>query len=64
MKYRVIVVVGYNEAWYDFDNIEAAGDFARTVLIHQIPNKDTRKKDHVRLEVIDTTITDAEDEEE
>lgn len=63
MKYRVIVAVGYNKAWFDFDTIEEAGEFAKTVLIHQTPNEDTTKKDHVRLEIIDLSITDAEEEE-
>lgn len=63
MIYRVIVSVGYNKAWFDFNTIEEAGDFARTVLVHQSPNKDTSKKDGVRIEVIDPSIKDAEEED-
>lgn len=63
MKYRIIITVGYNKAWFDFDTIEEAGEFAKTVLIHQSPNEDTTKKDHVSLEIIDLSITDAEEEE-
>lgn len=65
MIYRVIVSVGYNKACYDFDTIEEAGDFARTILIHQTPNDDTIKKNSVRVEVIDASIIkEAEGEED
>ena len=62
MIYRVIVKIGYNTAWFDFDTLEGAGEFAKTVLIHQVKNEDTRKTDHIRLEVIDPSIEIKEDE--
>jgi hypothetical protein len=61
--YRVILKVGYNEAWFDFNNIEVAGDFARAILTHQTKNEDSGRKDHVRLEIIDPTI-EADEEED
>lgn len=53
MKYRVIYEVGYCTTWFEFDSIEVAGDFAKTMLIHQVPNKDTGRKMHVDIQVVD-----------
>lgn len=64
MKYRVILEVGYNTTWFDFDDIESAGEFAKTILMHQVDNEDTRHKEKVRLEIIDTTIAPAEEDDE
>ena len=64
MKYRVILEVGYNTAWFDFDDIADAGDFAKTLLMHQVANEDTKHKTKIRLEIVDTTITDAEEDDE
>ena len=64
MIYRVIMKVGYYEAWYDFDDAETACSFAQLMLTHQTPNDDTRKEKHIELKVIDTTIKDVEEEEE
>lgn len=61
MKYRVILKVSYNEAWFDFDNIEDAGEFAKTVLVHQTDSPDSRKKSTVRIDIIDPS---AEEENE
>ena len=63
MIYRVILKVGYNEAWFDFDTIEEAGEFAKTILVHQTENEDSKRRSVIRLEVIDTTIVDGEEEE-
>lgn len=61
MKYRVIVKIGYHEAWFDFEGIQAAGEFAKTVLIHQTENEDTPKKASVTIRVI---VEGAESEDE
>lgn len=63
MIYRVVVKIGYNVAWFDFNTIEEAGEFAKTVLVHQTPNEDTTKKDSIRIDVIDPTIKSEEEEE-
>ncbi len=63
MIYRVIMEVGYREAWFDFDDAETACSFAQLMLTHQTPNEDTCKKDHIELRVIDTTIKVVEEEE-
>jgi hypothetical protein len=56
MKYRVILKVSYHEAWFDFDTIEAAGNFARTILVHQVDSEDNKRRSTIRLEVIDTSL--------
>lgn len=63
MKYRVILKVSYNEAWFDFDTIEEAGEFAKIVLVHQIESPDSKKKSTIRVEIIDPT-TEEENEDE
>lgn len=61
MKYRVILKVSYNEAWFDFDTIEEAGEFAKTVLVHQSDSDDSKRKSSIRIDVINT---EAEEENE
>ena len=63
MIYRVILEVGYNDAWFDFDDISEAGDFARTILTHQSENDDTRNKRTVSIKLIDPSIVIDEEEE-
>lgn len=64
MKYRVIFKVSYNEAWFEFDTIEEAGEFAKTILMHQVESEDSRRKSMIRLEVIDTSLQNKEDVED
>jgi hypothetical protein len=61
MKYRLILKVGYYEAWFEFDSIREAGAFAEAILVHQIPNEDTNKKIYITVQVVDKN---AESEEE
>ena len=61
MKYRVILKVSYNEAWFDFDTIEEAGEFAKTVLVHQSDSNDSKRKSSIRIDVINP---EAEEENE
>lgn len=61
MKYRVILKVSYNEAWFDFDTIEEAGGFAKIILVHQIESPDSRRKSSIRVEIINPS---AEEENE
>lgn len=55
MKYRVIIEVGYCEAFFDFRTAEAACDFAASALSHQADSEDTKRKTRICMEVIDTT---------
>ena len=56
MKYRVILKVSYHEAWFDFDTIEEAGNFAKTILVHQVDSEDNKRRSTIRLEVISTSL--------
>ena len=51
MKYRVIIKVSYHDAWFEFDSIAEAGSFAETVLVHQIPNEDTKTKSFITIPI-------------
>lgn len=62
MKYRVNVKIGYYEAWFDFEDMADAGEFAKTVLTHQVPNEDTRRKTSVSIRVM-SDGEETEDEE-
>jgi hypothetical protein len=64
MKYRVIFKVNYYEAWFEFDTVEEAGEFAKTILTHQVESEDNKRKSMIRLEVIDTSLQNKEDVED
>ena len=63
MKYRVILKVGYNEAWFEFNEIQDAGEFAKSILMYHVDCEDTKRKSSVRIDMIDTTIESEEDED-
>ena len=54
IKYRVIIKVSYYEAWFEFDSIEDAGEFAKTALMYNVPSKDRSDFEGVRIEVVNT----------
>lgn len=60
MKYRVIIKVGYCEAYFDFDTPLEAADFATIALSHHSESEDTKKK-KISMEIINTEIEE-EDE--
>lgn len=62
MKYRVIVKVSYHEAWFEFDDIESAGEFAKNILTHQVESEDSKRKSTVRIDVVDPTIEGEDDD--
>ena len=62
MKYRVVFKVSYNEAWFDFDTIEEAGEFAKTLLVHQVESPDSKRKSTIRVEIINPEEEENEDE--
>lgn len=61
--YRVVVKVGYNDAAFEFESIRDAGDFARTILTHQVATEDTEKAPYVAIEV-HTCECECEEEEQ
>ena len=52
MIYRVIIKISYTVAYFDFDNIQEAGEFAKTALIHQTKSPDTEKGTYISIKVI------------
>lgn len=52
MIYRVVIKVGYSDAYFDFDFMTEAGQFAETVLTHQTDSEDTHKEVSVRILVL------------
>lgn len=64
MIYRVIISIGYHNAWFDFDSIEEAGEFAKVVIMHGTSNEDTKKRKSVSLQIIDPSAKNENDDEE
>ena len=63
IKYRVEIKVRYNSAFFDFDTIESAGEFAKTALMHRASfGEDYTDFEGVNIEVVDTS-RESEDEE-
>lgn len=62
MKYRLILEVGYNEIWFDFDTIAEAGAFAESILAHQVENNDTKKKSFITIRIVDGNNVESEEE--
>lgn len=63
MIYRVILKVSYYQAHFDFDNIESAGDFAKTILTHQVDTDDCKKPASISLKIINPEIKSEDDDE-
>lgn len=61
IKYRVIIKVGYNEAWFEFDSADQACGFATNAISHMVECEDTRKKTTITIQVVDA---DAKDDDE
>lgn len=65
MIYRVILKIGYYENWFDFDSINEAAVFAKTILIHQTLNEDRKVlMSEVKMMVIDPTKIESNEAEE
>lgn len=56
MMYRVIIEVGYCEAFFDFETADLACSFATTALLHQSENEDNKRKKSIRLEIVNIEI--------
>ena len=54
MKYRIIYEIGYRQAAFDFQTMEEAGNFAKTLLTHQAKlDMEVEPEKNVRLEVVE-----------
>ncbi len=62
IKYRVIIKVSYNEAWFEFDTAEDACQFTTTALKHMADNEDGKKKSRITIQVVNADSTE-EDED-
>lgn len=62
MIYRVIIKISYKTAYYDFDDIQSAGQFAEMALTHNKPNED-KDEHYITIKIIDPNVEEAEDEE-
>lgn len=63
MKYRVVFKVSYNEAWFEFETIEEAGEFAKTILVHQVESPDSRRKSTIRVEIINPEVEEENEDD-
>ena len=61
IKYRVIIKVSYNEAWFEFDSADQACGFATNAISHMIDSEDQRKRAYITIQVVDA---DAKDDDE
>lgn len=61
IMYRITIKISYYEAWFEFEDLNEAGEFAKTILSHQVENEDVKKKTHVNISVV---AYEAEKEEE
>ena len=58
--YRVLVKVGYHEHGYDFDFINDAVDFMKTVILHAMEQDDTE----VTMQIVELKEEEKEEEGE
>lgn len=61
IKYRVILKIGYNEAWFEFENAVEAINFATVALQSMVANEDTNKKTKITIEIINPNEEEEED---
>ena len=65
MIYRVILIIGYYENWFDFDDSESALNFAVWALKHNVPNEDRKNSlSEVTMQIIDPNKTESSGAEE
>ena len=53
IKYITAIKVGYNEAWFEFEDSKTACEFAENALNHSIKCKDTDKQTEIILRVFE-----------
>ena len=64
MIYKVVLTVGYNEAHFEFNNIEDAGEFAKTILTHSVKSKDSSRKTSVDIRAYSGDATEDEEDDD
>lgn len=63
MIYRVVLKVGYCEAFFDFDEAESACNFAMLALTHSVACDDTKKATKITLQIVNP-VAEKEEEDE
>ena len=63
IKYRVDLKVGYNHAFFDFDDANTAAEFAVGILKHSTGCDDTSKVVKVNLQIINDEEQEGESDE-
>ena len=63
MIYRIVITVGYRDAYIDFNDAKEAGDFASTFLSHYTRPADEKHIAKLCFEIINPDL-DEEDQEE
>jgi len=61
VKYRVVVRVSYNEAWFEFDDAKEAVSFASIALSHMVSNEDAKKPSRIAIDVVNTEMEEEDD---
>lgn len=51
LMYRVLIHVGYNDAYFDFDSVQDAADFASTALKHSKGCDDAKAAQCITMEI-------------
>jgi len=64
IKYRVVIKVSYNEAWFEYDGAAEAVNFASNALSHMVSNEDAKKPSRIAIEIVNTGMEEEEDEED
>lgn len=62
MIYRVVLKVGYCEAFFDFADVTVACDFACQALSHSVECEDTKKATKITLLIVNPAAEKEEDE--
>lgn len=62
--YRIIVKVGYHEAFFDFDDVNEAASFASIALKHSRGSDDSKKAYSINMKIIDKIHIDDDEESE
>jgi len=62
--YRVILKVGYNEAWFEFDDSGIAINFASDALRYMVTCDDTKKKYYISIQIVDADAEKKESEDD
>ena len=60
--FRVILKVGYNEAWFEFESAEDACAFAKNALVHMADSEDQKRKTYISMQAVDKSLEDKEEE--